>query len=1823
MMTSASDTAKAVASQTKATTNAPESSNSKKTAQGVVPLAPPTSFLSDPQVSSSSSHSATSTSRWGPPKLNVAAPSSERSSPELVGTTTVTTSASPATTSFCLWEPGVVVDSDVEIVEDVEWAAEGDDNELAPKPKLDRSCDPCGCTAPSPSSSSTSLCCLDLSCVLFACQEECRSNCEAGEACGNKRIQRKQWKRLQVFDAGLKGKGLRVLEPVQQGEFIVEYVGKAIKKAYLDHLFRRYQHERMLYIMALDTNVYIDARTRGGVARFINHSCQPNCQVQRWKVRGILRAGVFATRDLQAGEELCFDYHWERKRGRAPTKCHCNSPNCRGTLEVPRSLEEQELEQQLVGHWKKPLVKRAGREIVNRSIRIFYQQSQEYFPADVCKYDEETKKHLVIYRHDLEEVWEDLSQEDWMILDEEAEQHYIIAKKKHLTTTLSSSLVMSAEQSQHLPLKHQPMMKNYLYIQTPIKELFWSKHLIERCERNCGVTILPTHFARPPLPVDLKNPEDVEKYRALDQSLDGTVWKLTVAGADVPKALMILDNNVAYLEKKNAQQQQEAAAAALGTNRSTSGAVDEVIIPRCVVDLVKKRMAVIREKCRNVTINFAPSDSKSKQFARLLIEGPLPSDILNAKIHLWQHLVAACVEVQAPKANCGVHRDLGFLGGEITSEQFRHLFGSEKERLNQDANEDMRRSAFFTSFESTQRCTVWVQSEDDKGRIDGMSNRVVNEAIPNAPRKIFFGCDPKEIPRLWGLVETRAAEISRGVKYLYLGADRLYQQHMMQRGGQFFDYVKRVTGASVTVDPMTGDHLRLDGKLTNLSEDSEGAEQRNLAEIDRVALAEEVIRLQIELYRDHCIREQNWVFGRDWTLISGSVSSTAITDGAAVTSTARMSSSSKVALDEKSVTAGCLDIADIASKLNLRGTVAAHATVILYRFATMQNLNPDFVPQAKIREIVIASLFLANKAQKIIKWKRLAAVLEAAYQTFYPGTQFDRNKEEVLVLEDRVIAAEQEILSVLNYDVFWRGVDWIVAAATESGQVAEPLAKNAFNFAVSGPVLAAGPTVWLKYGPEYVFAAAAGFLSINIEHLFTALNLIPLKVSQAADLIANSIKFGTNARKVAFQELLNGGKESLLNHLPHIKDMCIKSMSQEIGFGSGNRLTAASESQQRFQIIGSQLRRRRTYHSVDSATVRDRVMPVTDGICAESTCRIFVDRSSGGSGEDLVLEGSWRAIAIAEHLIEFAMTTNGSPFTIKAVDSTMEQTVQGKLQAKCNPGMLQMGDIQTSDGWSGTIQAGLTNEFTWGRKTGGKCCVAAKLQESKLRQAGLRWWIPPRYGPSTSGSICEMFFLRSCESHDVKALQNLTQAFVGKAEAFPMLSEESSKDPSHDRNVAVSIQRWPSEKVAAREQERTSASNDQGLQMGFSAAALQELQLLTELHGLIQSPLGHPNFMLPFGIAIPSLSTESEPLQPSGDAAHIDEDIFSLFRTSEENERAARKQQKHKELTTGPHLIFQPTPFVLQRFMSKKKNRDASNGEASKLPLTLISSWFHDLLSGLVHCHANSVVLRSLQADQVVVDHAGVAKLGGLYRATVFTPADLEKAENHLKSARSGSRKEKNEEEDYASNPFIAPEHLLGSMKHNKQTDIWSMGCLLANLLLGKPLFVGKDRESLLLSVYKVVGTPSKDNYPEAAKLPHFTKPPKKYKRGVEKAICHMMTEIESREREGAIDLLGRMLHLDPMKRISAVDTLKHHYMLDYLENCNSDSFRREYVKDWLALKERLLKQTKLEEDEAQTRARSLKRKADLIAASQAMDHEDELYDMDELVVGNLAHKGS
>ncbi|MGK3743948.1 MAG: hypothetical protein ACI90V_010807, partial [Bacillariaceae sp.] len=648
-------------------------------------------------------------------------------------------------------------DRDFQLTDSVIWGPETNTltDELVAKPKPDRQDDPCGCSRPNYSTiqemekadenpelseqqkqtmMNNMTTCNDLSCVMFACLEECRSNCEAGDYCGNKRLQRKQWKQMEVIQTEKKGKGLRVLEDVAKGDLITEYVGKAVNKLFLNRLFRRYANERKLYIMALTNEIYLDAREVGGVARYINHSCDPNCVVERWKVRGLHRAAVVAKKDIPAGTELSFDYQWERKRGRAPTKCYCNEKLCRQTLEVSRSMDEETMDRRLSQHWKKPLISRAGKEIVNRCVRIFSEEAQEFYPADVVQYDDNTGKHLLLYQHDLDEVWEDLKTENWMMLDEEAEQFIIRKKRKSVSNNTNNNngnnngngtnnnstnggngggfLGAAHHHSAGVLMQGQHQLgarANYVYTQTHVKEALINRHLIERCQQSCRVTITLQEFLKDAvINIDEKDdPEYEERIKMLQYSPDGTIWKLTIAGSDVPKAREILEKNIAYIISKetpggDGRNTPTTKMSLIGGGGSAVGGGGdqfhigsdivngtpvtlfkpvgpadensaEVVFPRSIVDTVKRRLPELRALCRNVTITFVPSESKSKQFAKLIVEGSLNSDVDKAKEHLWNQLNIACTEHNTPKTPSGVFKDLGILGGSMSSSDFYRL----------------------------------------------------------------------------------------------------------------------------------------------------------------------------------------------------------------------------------------------------------------------------------------------------------------------------------------------------------------------------------------------------------------------------------------------------------------------------------------------------------------------------------------------------------------------------------------------------------------------------------------------------------------------------------------------------------------------------------------------------------------------------------------------------------------------------------------------------------------------------------------------------------------------------------------------------------------------------------------------------------------------------------------------------------------------------------------------------------------------------------------------------------------------------------------------
>ena len=142
---------------------------------------------------------------------------------------------------------------------------------------------------------------------------------------------------IKVRRSRVHGRGVFAARRICKGTRIIEYLGERISHRVAN---RRYddhdENDNHTFLFSVDRGVVIDAGVEGNDARFINHSCQPNCE----SVIERRRVFIDALRDITPGEELSYDYQIGRERGDPPNvdeiyACRCGSKDCRGTMLWP------------------------------------------------------------------------------------------------------------------------------------------------------------------------------------------------------------------------------------------------------------------------------------------------------------------------------------------------------------------------------------------------------------------------------------------------------------------------------------------------------------------------------------------------------------------------------------------------------------------------------------------------------------------------------------------------------------------------------------------------------------------------------------------------------------------------------------------------------------------------------------------------------------------------------------------------------------------------------------------------------------------------------------------------------------------------------------------------------------------------------------------------------------------------------------------------------------------------------------------------------------------------------------------------------------------------------------------------------------------------------------------------------------------------------------------------------------------------------------------------------------------------------------------------
>ena len=139
---------------------------------------------------------------------------------------------------------------------------------------------------------------------------------------------------FEIRRSPMQGLGAFATRAIPADTRLVEYAGERLTPAEADARYPDVPGERHhTYLFAIDDDVVIDAAVGGNAARYINHSCDPNCEARQIG----RRVFIVARRDIEPGEELTYDYRLEIERGASLARrrlyaCRCGSPRCRGTM---------------------------------------------------------------------------------------------------------------------------------------------------------------------------------------------------------------------------------------------------------------------------------------------------------------------------------------------------------------------------------------------------------------------------------------------------------------------------------------------------------------------------------------------------------------------------------------------------------------------------------------------------------------------------------------------------------------------------------------------------------------------------------------------------------------------------------------------------------------------------------------------------------------------------------------------------------------------------------------------------------------------------------------------------------------------------------------------------------------------------------------------------------------------------------------------------------------------------------------------------------------------------------------------------------------------------------------------------------------------------------------------------------------------------------------------------------------------------------------------------------------------------------------------------
>mmetsp|Transcript_24005 Transcript_24005/g.61573 ORF Transcript_24005/g.61573 Transcript_24005/m.61573 type:complete len:315 (-) Transcript_24005:295-1239(-) len=263
-------------------------------------------------------------------------------------------------------------------------------------------------------------------------------------------------------------------------------------------------------------------------------------------------------------------------------------------------------------------------------------------------------------------------------------------------------------------------------------------------------------------------------------------------------------------------------------------------------------------------------------------------------------------------------------------------------------------------------------------------------------------------------------------------------------------------------------------------------------------------------------------------------------------------------------------------------------------------------------------------------------------------------------------------------------------------------------------------------------------------------------------------------------------------------------------------------------------------------------------------------------------------------------------------------------------------------------------------------------------------------------------------------------------------------------------------------------------------------------------------------------------------------EVSVLQMLNESNHVVKLLSVEHVEENGRPilYLVFEYLSTDLKKYMDRN-----GKGPANPLPRHIVKSFVYQLIKGTAHCHKHGVMHRDLKPQNLLVDDSNkdfpVLKIADLGLARAFSIPI--KSYTH----------------EIVTLWYRSPEVLLGGTHYSTPVDMWSVGCIFAEMARKTPLFPGDSEFQQLLHIFKTLGTPNERMWPGVEKFRDWHDFPQWQPQD----LARIFPDLEP----AGIDLLKQTLEYDNSKRISAKEALNHPYF-DDLDKRTIDAMENPHI---------------------------------------------------------------